>query len=54
MEERQRDSEYASHSPWCCCQSTKAEEESGRVENKEQRRETEVRNVRERGMRSVY
>lgn len=44
---RGRDSEYASHSPWCCCQSAKAEEESGQVENKEQRRERDRGEERE-------
>lgn len=42
MEERQRDSEYTSHSLWCCYRRAKTEEENGRVENEEQRRERET------------
>ena len=42
MEERQRDSEYTSHSLWCCYQRAKTEEENGRVENEEHRREQET------------
>ena len=37
MEERQRDSEYTSHSLWCCYQRAKTEEE-----NEEHRRERET------------